>query len=70
MPATTLDSTAAVSFSAQYKAKLFQALETVDLETVGQVIDILRRRATRTAKSSFAGTVAAPRPLHTLLAIW
>jgi len=34
--------TPAVSFSAEYKAKLFQALETVDLEVVGQVIDILK----------------------------
>jgi D-sedoheptulose 7-phosphate isomerase len=41
MPAKTLDSAAAVSFSAQYKDKLCHALETVDLETVGQVIEIL-----------------------------
>src|SRR5437660_4361756 len=41
MPAITHGSAAAAGFSRQYKAKLFQALDTVDLETVGQAIEIL-----------------------------
>jgi D-sedoheptulose 7-phosphate isomerase len=41
MPAITPGSAAAAGFSGQYKAKLFQALETVDLEAVGQAIEIL-----------------------------
>ncbi len=41
MSATTLDRRAAVSFSAQYKAKLLHALESVDLDIVGQVVQIL-----------------------------
>jgi D-sedoheptulose 7-phosphate isomerase len=41
MSAITHGSAAAAGFSRQYKAKLFQALETVDFETVGQAIEIL-----------------------------
>ncbi len=41
MPATTVGSAAAASFSRQYKTKLFQALETLDLEAIGQAIEIL-----------------------------
>jgi D-sedoheptulose 7-phosphate isomerase len=43
MVTQTAPGVSAVSFSREYKSKLLQALETVDLEEVGQAIEVLRQ---------------------------
>lgn len=43
MATQTAPGVSAVGFSREYKSKLLQALETVDLEEVGQAIEVLRQ---------------------------
>jgi D-sedoheptulose 7-phosphate isomerase len=43
MVTQTAPRVSAVGFSREYKSKLLQALETVDLEEVGQAIEVLRQ---------------------------
>jgi D-sedoheptulose 7-phosphate isomerase len=43
MATQTAPGVSAVGFSREYKSKLLQALETVDMEVVGQAIEILRK---------------------------
>jgi D-sedoheptulose 7-phosphate isomerase len=47
MVTQTAPGVSAVGFSREYKSKLLQALETVDLEEVGQAIEVLRQARDR-----------------------